>query len=227
MKKILDDVYLIQGIGSANVFLLASGSGFILIDSGIFMQTNQLIDRMVKAGFSLTDLKMIVLTHCHCDHIGGAAELVRQSNAKVAAHEEDIPFITQEKVITGPYHHMMIEEQKYMNRFGCQIRHVDITLHDGGVIDVLGGLDVISVPGHTPGSIALYQADRKIMFFGDVIRNNDKHGLTAGVPEKFNCDTAQTKNDARKLIGYPIDHALFSHGDPILFNASEYLSGLT
>lgn len=170
MKKILDDVYVIQGIGSANVFLLASGSGITLIDSGIFMQTDQLIDQITKAGFGITQLDMIILTHCHCDHIGGAAALVKQSNGKLAAHEADIPFITQEKVISGPYHHMMIEEQKHMKKLGCQINRVDIALHDGDVIDVLGGLEVISVPGHTPGSIAFYQAERQIMFFGDVIK---------------------------------------------------------
>ena len=224
MKKILDDIYLIEGVGSANVFLLKSNKVFTLIDSGIFKQTDLLISQIVKEGFTLNDLNLIILTHCHCDHIGGVAELVKLSNAKVAAHEDDIPYITQDKVIDGPYHQMMIEEQKYMKKLGCRISHVDITLHDGDIIDVLGGLEVLSVPGHTPGSIALYQSDKKIMFFGDVIRNNEKHGLTVGLPEKFNCDTARVKEDASKLLSYPIELALFSHGDPILAKASSSLS---
>jgi glyoxylase-like metal-dependent hydrolase (beta-lactamase superfamily II) len=69
--------------------------------------------------------------------------------------------------------------------------------------NVIGGLQVINVPGHTPGSIALYQADRKIMFLGDVIRNNKNKGLTIGIPENFNIDTEQTSLNPDILLYVP------------------------
>ena len=223
MKKLLEDIYIIEGIGNANVFLLKSSDGFILIDSGIFKQTHLLIAQIKENGFHISELKTIVLTHCHCDHIGGVTELVKHSEAKVAAHKDDIPYITQEKIILGAYHDMMAEEQKVMKQFGCNVRQVDIVLNDGDVIDIHNGLQVISVPGHTPGSIALYQANEKIMFFGDVIRNNPKRGLTIGIPEKFNFSTEQTMYDTKKILNYSIEYALFSHGSPILENAEKYL----
>jgi glyoxylase-like metal-dependent hydrolase (beta-lactamase superfamily II) len=226
MKKLLKDVYVIEGIGEANVFLLKSRDGFVLIDSGIFKRTHLLITQIEENGFPVSELKTIILTHCHCDHIGGVTELVKHSGAKVAAHKNDIPYITQEKIIMGAYHNMMIEEQKFMKQFNCNIQQVDIVLKDGDTIDILDGLEVINVPGHTPGSIALYQPNEKIMFFGDVIRNNPKKGLTIGIPEKFNYDTSQTIADARKLLSYPIEYALFSHGSPILENAGKYLNEL-
>jgi hypothetical protein len=64
------------------------------------------------------------------------------------------------------------------------------------------------------------------MFFGDVIRNNKGKGLTVGLPEKFNRDTQQTKADAALLLSFPVDFALFSHGDPISENAKEILQRL-
>ncbi len=226
MRELLKDIYIIEGIGSANVFLLGKKDGFVLIDSGIFKKTYKLIDQLKEQGLDPVNLKQIILTHCHCDHIGGVTELVKCSSAKIAAHAEDIPYILQEKIIQGAYHGMMIEEQRVMRQFGCDIKKVDSALKDGDILDVLDGLRVIQVPGHTPGSIALYEASRKIMFFGDVIRNNEKKGLTVGIPEKFNYNTHQTIADAVKLLEMPIKYALFSHGYPILVNTNEILAEL-
>jgi glyoxylase-like metal-dependent hydrolase (beta-lactamase superfamily II) len=223
MQEILKNLYMIEGIGTAMVFLLDSPAGFILIDTGIFKRTHLLIAQLEKHGHPLTDLRTIVLTHCHCDHIGGVTELVEHSGARLAAHQDDIPYIIQEEPVSGPYQSMMIQEQKVMKQFGCNIEHVDIALKDGDTIEALGGLQVIHVPGHTPGSIALYQPDQRIMFFGDVIRNNPGKGLQVGIPENYNVDTEQTKADARKLLAYAIDYALFSHGEPILGKADSFL----
>ena len=201
MREIIKNIYIIEGIGNANVFLLGDKDGFVLVDTGIFKKTNRLINQLKEQGFEPANLKQIILTHCHCDHIGGVTELVKYSDAKVAAHAKDIPYILQEKVIQGAYHDMMVEEQKVMRQFECNIKKIDSALKDG---DILDGLRVIQVPGHTPGSIALYEASRKIMFFGDVVRNNEKKGITTGMPEKYNFDTDQTIADAAKLLEFQL-----------------------
>lgn len=222
MDEIAKGLYIIEDEAlKANVFVLLSNNGYYLIDTGIFMKTKHLIRILETNNFPLSDLKMIILTHCHCDHIGGAAELVRYSGAKLAAHRNDVPFILQQRVIEGNYHKMMLEEQKYMRQFNCVVQQIDNVLENGDVIDIIGGLQVINVPGHTPGSIALYQADKKMMFFSDVIRNNKEKGLVIGVPEKFNVNTNQVHIDAKELLNYPIEYALFGHGAPITKNANK------
>jgi glyoxylase-like metal-dependent hydrolase (beta-lactamase superfamily II) len=173
------------------------------------MKTRYLMEELKRHNYKLDNLKLILLTHCHCDHIGGVKELLAHSNAMVAAHERDIPYILQEEVIDGPYRKMMIEEQRVMKQLNCAVPRVDIILKDS---ERLENLEIINVPGHTPGSIALYQEEEKHMFFGDVIRESKKDGLAIGKPETFNLNTEQVRKDARKLLSYDFSIGLLSHG---------------
>lgn len=62
------------------------------------------------------------------------------------------------------------------------------------------------------------------MFFSDVIRNNKEKDLVIGVPEKFNVNTDQVHIDAKKLLNYLIEYALFGHNAPITKNANQILN---
>ncbi len=144
-------------------------------------------------------------------------------DARIISHKEEVDYILHKKILKGPYKTMMMEEIKVMEKFGYTVKQVDSTVENGDIIDLLGGFEVINVQGHTPGSIALYNKENKIMFFSDVIRNNEGKGLTLGIPQKFNVDFEQTKKDGEKLIGYDFEIALFSHGEPITKNAKSIL----
>jgi glyoxylase-like metal-dependent hydrolase (beta-lactamase superfamily II) len=102
------------------------------------------------------------------------------------------------------------------------ISGIDVALQDGDTVDILGGLEVIHVPGHTPGSIALYQAERQMLFSGDALFNESETGKTGiQYTNAFTSNKAQAKKSAHKLATRPVKIAFFGHGEPILEQAGE------
>jgi hydroxyacylglutathione hydrolase len=154
------------------------------------------------------DLDLIVLTHCHYDHIAAVPEIVAATSAKVAMHEADVAALKSDHINGAAMFGRRLPAFK-----------VDRILHDGDVID-LGNvkLTVIHTPGHTPGSICLYDPVSKIMFTGDTVFEGGSFGRTdiGGNPEHMiNSLEALTKYDVSAL--YP------GHGNPVTAGVRESL----
>lgn len=218
MKQLATDLFILEHLGSAPAFLLASEDGFTLIDTGMPNRSKALIAEIEATGQALSDLKQIVLTHCHADHTGNVMELTRRANARVIAHEAEVPYLLRQKALPASSWFQKALRSISDAVFSVQIERVDEPVRDGDTIDALGGLRVLHVPGHTPGSMALYQPERRIMFFGDLLFHGRK--LTIA-PKIFNVDTANVLEAARKLAGYDIDIACFGHGEPYTERAGE------
>ncbi len=96
-------------------------------------------------------------------------------------------------------------------RHPCSVLH---DLHDGDVLDFGGGAEVLSVPGHTDGSIAIYLPRHGVLFTGDTIANVET--VMLGV---FNQDRAQTVASFKRLAALDVETACFGHGEPITSRA--------
>ncbi len=124
-------------------------------------------------------LDLIVLTHCHFDHIGAVPEIVKATGAKVAMHEKDVPLITNARATAA----LMFNAQQPAIK-------IDIVLKDGDVIDLEdASLTVIHTPGHTPGCICLYDPVSKALFTGDTVFEGGSFGRTdiGGDEEQMIC----------------------------------------
>lgn len=222
MIQIMPDVHMLKDVGSAPAFLLVSDGELALIDTGMIGQTSKVIAQMEDKGFAVSDVQTIVLTHCHCDHTGGAAELAKLSGAKILAHQDETPYIKQERTQPAPSLLLRVLFWLFDRVYKTHISSIDVALQDGDTVDILGGLEVIHVPGHTPGSIALYQAERQMLFSGDAIFNESETGK-AGIQwtNAFTSDKKQAKKSAHKLVMRPVKMAFFGHGEPILEQAGE------
>lgn len=219
MIQIAPDVYMLEDVGSAPAFLLVSGGELALIDTGMIGKAPKVIAQMEEKGYAVSDVRTILLTHCHCDHTGGAAELSRLSGARILAHQDEIPYIKQERTQPATSVLPRVLFWLFDRVYKTHISSIDVALQDGDIVDVLDGLEVIHVPGHTPGSIALYQAERQMLFSGDALVNESEKGIQC--TSAFDSDREQARKSACKLITRPVKIACFGHGEPILEQAGE------
>ncbi len=226
MRQVVPNVYLIEGLRASNVYVLTSSEGFALVDTGSPGDGGKIVSQLESAGHTLADLKTILLTHCHGDHVGNVADLVTRSGAWVMAHAEDVPYI--EQTASLPAHSAWRRVlnwlmDKLMPTQPCEVNNV---LHDGDVVATLGGLHVIHVPGHTPGSIVFYQPERQLLFCGDVLFNGHPFTGRGGLrmpPRFFSMDPAQEEASVQKLTALSVEAVCFGHGAPLLEGAQAAL----
>jgi len=151
-----------------NVNGISYDSNAYLIDA----KRKTLVDAGMDASRVLRDipgsLDLIILTHCHYDHIGAVPEIVGATGARVAMHAADLPLLRSEKEASA-------------RMFNAPPREftVDIVLEDGQAIDLGDStLRVIHTPGHTPGSICLLDPGTKELFTGDTVFEGGSFGRT-------------------------------------------------
>jgi len=226
MRQIMPAVYLIEGLRIANVYVLVADTGLTVIDTGYPGAADQIATELEKSGYALSDVQTIILTHCHSDHIGAAAELARRSGAQVAAHQDEVPYIEgTQPLLTSSWLQRVLDWMLSLV-FKIEPCKVDRKLQAGDVVEVLGGLQVIHTPGHTPGNIALYQPERQILFCGDTVFNQfplQRRARLQLPPRIVSVDPLLAERSARKLTELLLESLCAGHGEPILEHAGEKL----
>ncbi|MEI7857833.1 MAG: MBL fold metallo-hydrolase [Methanomicrobiales archaeon] len=203
-----------------------NGNGYILVRDGLTV-----IDTGIPAGSGNTilsyirntmyrepkEIKTIIITHFHMDHIGGVATLKRAApGAKIAIGMADAGYVSGQ--IPLPVYPGF---RGLLLRFAGAIMNpgtfpLDILLNEG---DRIGDLLCVSIPGHTPGSIGLYDERTKAFFCGDILRYNGQ-SLAEG-PVLFTQDLRESHQSIRKIALLDIEVLLPGHGVPLRDRASE------
>ena len=152
-----------QFSGVSNSYIV-SNKEILLVDTGMPGKSGEIIDYIKnELNRDPHDIKTIVVTHHHFDHTGSLDKLKEISGAKVAIHSADADYISGEKTQHGSL--FMIPVDTFMKIiYRSRPVKADILLEDGGKI---GDYQVIHTPGHTSGSICLYNPNNKVLFVGD------------------------------------------------------------
>jgi glyoxylase-like metal-dependent hydrolase (beta-lactamase superfamily II) len=216
--RINQNVYLFEKIKGANSYLYISDNNEIsIIDSGMPGNAFKILSQISEIGISLERIKYIILTHADIDHRGSVADLKNATRAQVAIHEKEVPYLLGEKKkkrkgILGLIFGILSKIMK------AQPISPDIILKEG---DLIGGLKVIHCPGHTEGSISLYN-EESVLFSGDAIIT-DKYSNIKGFSKVFTPDTVEATNTIKKIKRLKFKVLLPGHGSPVLRNASDKL----
>jgi glyoxylase-like metal-dependent hydrolase (beta-lactamase superfamily II) len=167
----------------AYVYLVQKDDYCVLIDCGSGMETSHanLLDGLQQAGVQPPDLTHILLTHAHIDHYGGLSQLRPITQAKIGVHELDFQTVSYHEarlVLIGRRLAFFLadaglaaetrDQLLTIYRFTTAICHsvpVDFTYKN---VDMqVGPFDLIHLPGHCPGHVAIRLED--VIFCGDMV----------------------------------------------------------
>ena len=160
------------------------------------------------------------MTHCHTDHTGGLADVIRATGATVYAHRADTDIIRDgaarpRGVANRTLGRVMLAMAGSSST--ADPAAVDVQIVDEQVIPAAGGLRCIHTPGHTAGHMSfLWPGAGGVLFVGDAAANMFRHLAVAPINE----DNDAARASFRKLAELEFEHACFGHGSPIRAGAA-------
>jgi hydroxyacylglutathione hydrolase len=189
---------------SANSYLVTSDPP-VLIDTGYCTDMARLAAALAEHGVAVRDLGLIINTHSHSDHIGGNSAVQEESGAPIAMHGyEGRPINQGDWWGTG---------LRYLGQEAPPFR-VARYLEDGEVLPCGGvRLEVIHVPGHSSGSVALYERSQETLLVGDVFHADDVGWINAPIEGAIAVYNA--RRSIERLARLPIRCAYSGHGAAI------------
>ena len=196
-----------------NLVLTWDDKHLVLIDAAIPGKIEEIAQAISDNGFSLEQLTHLILTHQDWDHIGCVSELQEKvPNLKVLAHTEESPYLDGRTIpikLAGrlEQYDTLPKEQQAITDWWKELYEnprVTITdeLRDGQVLPICGGIEIVHVPGHTPGHIALYLRKSRIIVCGDAA--NISGGQVAGSNPIYTQNMEQAAESLEKIKSYDL-----------------------
>lgn len=219
---VTDDLFVFRG--PVNIYLLRVHDGYALVDTGFPGSEKKLLQALAELGVAPEDIRHILLTHAHPDHIGSAAAIKRLTGAKVYASAIDAPIIEAGTGFRPGTASPGWRNRAVMAIISRIIRKVPPTLvdhklhgHDG--VPFLNDFTSIPAPGHCAGQLAfLWNRAGGILFAADAtINRGGGMKLTAG-----NEDIDEARRSLARLAEHSFEIICFGHG-PVVTSGGDAL----
>lgn len=212
-----------------NWYIVDGGpDGLTIVDAGHPASWSSMLEAVDRLGRQPSEVRAVVLTHGHYDHVGFAERARRELRVPVLVHERDVelarrPWSYEHERSMLPY---ALRHPRFMWVFASMtaaraplthgVERLE-TFRGGEVLEVPGGPTVVHTPGHTHGHCSLHLPDRDALIAGDAIVTFDpytnSHGpqLVAGAATA-DSDMALRSLDALAATGASV--VLPGHGAP-------------
>jgi glyoxylase-like metal-dependent hydrolase (beta-lactamase superfamily II) len=211
---------------NVNWYLLEDDDGVTIVDSGLPRHWDLLPKALGELGRGLGDVRAVVLTHGHYDHVGFAERARRELGVPVyAPRGEDIyrhpwrfPFERLPLLYAANPGFL-----KVFLRFGANgalwTKGVEEVTEfgDGEALPVPGRPRVLATPGHTPGHVALHLPVYNAVITGDALVTLDPYTTLTGprlVAKAATADSAQNLASLDRIAETGATHLLPGHGEP-------------
>jgi len=203
--------------GGANVYLVANGGQSVLVDAGGKQATGKILEELHRSGLNPEDVKLIILTHTHYDHVGSLKELQDVTQAKILVHQNEAgslaagytEFPQGTMVLTRLISFIGRRLARRMGEYAAVRPDISITdrfdLEPSGVHG-----DVLPTPGHSPGSVC-FIVDGKTALVGDTLSGVSRR--SAFPP--FADDVDELLRNWKRLMDTGCRRFLPGHGQPI------------
>jgi glyoxylase-like metal-dependent hydrolase (beta-lactamase superfamily II) len=226
MERLTDHVVRL-GTWIVNWYLLADDEGVTVIDGAVPAYSRQLEPGLAELGRSLDDVKAIVLTHAHADHVGVVRKLQARLGIPVYVHRADRDLATTAKSFGRndgsmlPYlrrpmtYRLLFELGRNGGMIPQKIENVTV-FDDGDELPVPGRPHAIHSPGHTDGHTSFVAGD--VLFAGDALCTLNPLTGERGpqlMPSAFNRSTEQALASLDNLVGTHASLLVPGHGDPV------------
>ena len=220
MKEIIEKAWLVP-LGFVNgVLLEGDDSELALIDAGFPDHEAAIFEALKTLGREPHDLRHLVFTHAHPDHIGSAAAVVKRTGATTWMHPTDVQIAQS----GGPFR-PMTPSPGLPQRIGFRVFwrpneaiapvQIDHQMRDGETLPVAGGLAVIHTPGHSAGHVSLMWQGGRLLMVGDVGSN------VAGVSDPLGFEDRELgRRSQPRLASLNFEAAAFGHGRAIPADAA-------
>ncbi|KPU62592.1 hydrolase [Thermococcus sp. EP1] len=208
--EIPPNTVMLRGVGyDSNIYLFRDGEEGLIVDTGTGVYWHRYFEVFEREDYLRGLRRVIILsTHEHFDHVGGNRrfkEFFERMGLEVsfAAHE-----VAAEVLEKGDDY--VILSYAYGRKFAPQ--RVDLFIKDKDVLRIgRKELIVLHTPGHTAGSVCIYEPKEKLLFTGDTLFKG-----SVGRTDLPTGDFKDLVTSLEKLEGIEVDIALPGHGRPIL-----------
>jgi glyoxylase-like metal-dependent hydrolase (beta-lactamase superfamily II) len=215
MIQIAPGLYGFTGLLAGRVYAIVDPDGLTLVDAGLKLAATRVVGQIERQGRTARDVKRILVTHAHPDHVGGLPRLKELTGAVVYCSERERPVVEGREPIPRPPRQDRRGLSRWLSPPSSTLpgTPVDRTLADGEAVpEAYGGLRAIATPGHAPGHLAYWHPDGRVLFCGDALMN--LFGLRPPFGP-FTVDQAEAHRSIRRIASLEPELVLFGHGRPL------------